>query len=88
MPDHSAIDLVRAGPDHSAVMRASVVGNAMPAARPPSTLATNSTTSVGAQAARRLAGIASMVPTTSIILRPCRSPTAPRYKTEAARPSE
>ncbi len=26
MPDQSAIDLVRAGPDHSAVMSASVVG--------------------------------------------------------------
>ncbi len=41
--DHSAIDFVRAGPDHSAVISASVVGYAMPAASPPPTRATNST---------------------------------------------
>ena len=35
MPDHSAIERVRAGPDHSAVISASVVGNAIPADSPP-----------------------------------------------------
>ncbi len=70
IPDHSAIDFVRGGPDHSAVMSASVVGNAIPAARPPRTRARNRIVSVGANAARRLAGIASAVPTISIILRP------------------
>ena len=44
------------GPDHSAVMSASVVGYAMPAERPPTSRATNSTTSVGAHAATRHAG--------------------------------
>ncbi len=34
-PDHKAIERVRAGPDHRAVISASVVGKAMPAARPP-----------------------------------------------------
>ena len=69
-PDQSAIDFVRSGPDHKAVMSASVVGNAIPAARPPPNLAMNNTMSVGAHAARRLIGIASAVPITSIALRP------------------
>ena len=55
--DHRAIDFVRAGPDHSAVISASVVGYAMPAASPPSTRATTSTVSEGAHAASRQAGI-------------------------------
>jgi len=46
--DHSAIDLVRPGPDQSAAMRASVVGYAMPAETPPSTRAPKSTASEGA----------------------------------------
>ena len=46
--DHSAIDFVRAGPDHSAAISASVVGYAMPAESPPSTRAANSTSSEGA----------------------------------------
>jgi hypothetical protein len=46
--DHSAIDFVRPGPDHSAAIRASVVGYAMPAEIPPSTRAANNTMSVGA----------------------------------------
>ena len=86
--DHSAIDLVRAGPDHSAVISARVVGYAMPAASPPRSRATNRIESVGAYAASRLAGIASAVPTTSRSFRPCRSPSAPRYRTDAASPSE
>ena len=45
IPDQSAIDLVRPGPDQSAVINASVVGNAIPAARPPPTRATKSTSS-------------------------------------------
>ena len=69
-PDHNAIDFVRPGPDHSAVMSASVVGNAMPAASPPPSRAMNNTESVGAHAARRLMGIARAVPINSIALRP------------------
>ena len=46
--DQSAIDFVRACPDQSAVISASVVGYAMPAARPPPTRATKSTSSEGA----------------------------------------
>ena len=57
-PDQSAIDFVRPGPDQSAVISASVVGYAMPAARPPPRRATKSTVSVGAQAASRHMGIA------------------------------
>ncbi len=88
MPDHSAIDVVRRGPDHSAVIRARVVGNAMPADNPPPSRATNSTESLGAYAASSANGIASAVPRTSISLRPYRSPSAPSHSTEAARPSE
>jgi hypothetical protein len=70
MPDHSAIDLVRPGPDHSAVIRARVVGYAIPAASPPPTRAMNRTVSDGAHAARRLNGTASAVPRINISLRP------------------
>ena len=59
MPDHSAIARVRPGPDHSAVISASVVGKARPAATPPSSRAANSTPSDGAKPASRQAGIAS-----------------------------
>ena len=76
--DQSAIDFVRAGPDQSAVISASVVGYAMPAASPPRSRATNRIVSVGAYAASRLAGIASAVPTINMSFRPCRSPSAPR----------
>ena len=69
-PDHSAIERVRAGPDHSAVISASVVGKAMPAARPPIRRAKNSTVIEGASAASSAAGIASAVPSISISLRP------------------
>jgi hypothetical protein len=48
IPDHSAIDFVRWGPDQSAVIRARVVGNAIPAANPPPSRATNNTVSLGA----------------------------------------
>ena len=68
--DHSAIDFVRDGPDQSAVISASVVGYAIPAASPPPTRATNSTSSEGAYAANSDIGIARAVPRTSIILRP------------------
>ena len=61
-PDQSAIDRVRACPDHSAVISASVVGKASPAARPPSTRAQNRTSIDGANAASNDAGIASPVP--------------------------
>ena len=53
VPDQSAIDFVRAGPDQSAVISASVVGNAMPAASPPTTRAANRTSIEGARAASR-----------------------------------
>ena len=76
--DHSAIDFVRPGPDHSAVISARVVGYAMPAASPPQTRAANRTSSDGAYAASSEAGIASAVPRTSMSLRPYRSPSAPR----------
>ena len=65
-----AIDLVRDCPDQSAVMSASVVGKAMPAESPPRTRAAASTSSVGAYAASRHAGIDSSTPPISIILRP------------------
>src|SRR5271166_680976 len=45
VPDHSAIDFVRAGPDHSAVMNARVVGKAIPAERPPRRRATTNSAS-------------------------------------------
>ncbi len=70
MPDHSAIDFVRAGPDHSAVISARVVGKAMPAEIPPSTRAAKRTPIEGAKAASRQAGIDSAMPSVSIILRP------------------
>jgi hypothetical protein len=69
-------------------MIASVVGYAMPAATPPNTRAAASTPTLGAHAARRLAGIDSTTPSSSIILRPYRSPNAPRYSTDAASPNE
>ena len=70
IPDQSAIDLVRSGPDQSAVISARVVGNAIPAASPPITRATNRTSIDGARAASRQAGIESAIPPTSISLRP------------------
>ncbi len=70
MPDQSAIARVRAGPDHSAVISASVVGNAMPAASPPSTRAANSTSTDGASAASSPAGIDSPMPSSTISFRP------------------
>ena len=76
--DQSAIDFVLAGPAQSAVIRASVVGYAMPAAIPPPTRATNSTSSEGAYAASTENGIASAVPRISSSFRPYRSPIAPR----------
>ena len=65
-----AIAFVRAGPDQSAVISASVVGKAIPAATPPSTRAPNRNSAVGAIAARIEAGIESAIPPSSIILRP------------------
>jgi hypothetical protein len=76
--DQSAIAFVRSGPDQSAVISASVVGNAIPAARPPSTRAPNSTSTDGASPAISDAGIVTAMPSTTISLRPWRSPSAPR----------
>ena len=67
---HSAIARVRAGPDQSAVISASVVGYAMPAASPPRMRATIRTSSLGAQAARQSAGIVSSIPPISSSFRP------------------
>jgi hypothetical protein len=67
---HSAIDFVRAGPDQSAVIRASVVGYAIPAARPPITRAANSTSIDGAHAARQSAGTVRIIPRISRSFRP------------------
>lgn len=76
--DHNAIAFVRPGPDQSAVINARVVGKAMPAATPPSSRATINTSTVGAVEAMTDAGTDSAIPSTSIILRPYRSPSAPR----------
>ena len=70
MLDHSAIAFVRAGPDHSAVISASVVGKAIPAASPPKMRAPIRIPTLEAVAARIDAGIESSVPSTSISLRP------------------
>jgi hypothetical protein len=78
VPDHRAIDFVRAGPDHNAVINASVVGYAIPADSPPSRRAPIRTSADDAQAAIRQAGTDRTTPRISIILRPYRSPTAPR----------
>ncbi len=66
----SAIERVRSGPAQSAVMSASVVGYAMPAARPPKMRAKISTSSDGAQAARQSAGMVSTIPRMRSSLRP------------------
>ena len=76
--DHRAIDFVRAGPDHNAVIRANVVGKAMPAATPPTSRAQNRTSIDGAKAATTHIGMDSPVPSSSISFRPWRSPRAPR----------
>ena len=68
--DHRAIERVRAGPDHRAVMSASVVGYAMPAETPPRMRAAMRTCSFGAQAAMRHAGTESETPRISMSLRP------------------
>ena len=68
--DHRAIDFVRAGPDHRAVISASVVGNAIPADTPPSSRASTSTSTEGAHAAIRQAGTESTTPRMSMSLRP------------------
>jgi hypothetical protein len=86
--DQSAIDLVRAGPAQRAVMRARVVGYAMPADRPPRSRAAMRTSMVGANAASRHAGIDSATPRMSMSLRPYRSPRAPSHSTDAASPRE
>ena len=68
--DQRAIDRVRAGPSHRAVIRASVVGKAMPAATPPRTRARISTPIDGVQAASRAVGTVAAMPSTSSSLRP------------------
>src|SRR6185437_9414677 len=68
--DQRAIDLVRPGPDQSAVISASVVGYARPAETPPSTRAPKRTTSDQANAASRLAGMESAMPRSSRSFRP------------------
>ena len=73
-----AYQSVRAGPDHNAVISASVVGYAIPAASPPITRARNRTSMEGAQAARQSAGTVSTMPRTRSSYRPYRSPTAPK----------
>jgi hypothetical protein len=70
MPDHNAIERVRAGPDHSAVISASVVGYAIPADTPPRMRAITKIVSLGEYAARRQVGTESIAPRISIILRP------------------
>jgi hypothetical protein len=65
-----AIALVRPGPDQSAVISASVVGYAIPAASPPRTRAPNNTSIDGAHAAMQSAGIVTSMPRTSSSFRP------------------
>ncbi len=62
--------LVRLPPLHSAVMSASVVGKAIPAATPPPSRARASTSIDGAHAATRLAGTDRAMPSMTICLRP------------------
>ena len=69
-PDHRAMARVLGAPAQSAVISASVVGYAMPAASPPNTRAAKSTVSLGANAASSDAGMARPVPSTSMSLRP------------------
>ncbi len=68
--DQRAIDFVRPGPDHRAVISARVVGYAIPAEIPPTTRATKSTVSDGANPASRDAGMDRSIPRTIISLRP------------------
>ena len=68
--DQSAIDFVRPGPDHSAVISARVVGYAIPAEMPPTTRAANRTVSVGAKPATSDAGTERLIPSTIMSLRP------------------
>ncbi len=75
---HRAIAFVRAGPDQSAVISASVVGYAIPAASPPRTRALNRTSIDGDHAARQSAGTVTTMPMTSSFFRPYRSPIAPK----------
>jgi hypothetical protein len=70
------------------VIRASVVGKAMPAARPPTRRATTSTSIEPAQADATAAGTDSTSPAHMTARRPYRSPSAPSHSTDAARPSE
>ena len=86
--DHNAIARVRAVPNHNAEISASVVGYAMPAAKPPSSRDSASTSTFGARADITAAGMPAIKPMSNMFLRPYRSPIAPRYSTVAASPSE
>ena len=88
MPDHSAIDLRarRARPQRGDQRERRRVGHA--GRQPAEDARADQHLALEAVAARIDAGIASSVPSTSISLRPYRSPSAPRYSTDAARPSE
>src|SRR6516162_5445460 len=70
MPDHRAMDRVRAGPDHNAVTSARVVGYAIPADSPPTSRAAIRTPTDGAKAASRQAGTDNTMPPASRSLRP------------------
>ncbi len=88
IPDHRAMALVRFCPDHRAVIRASVVGKAIPAAKPPMIRAKIRISMEGAKPAMMEEGMASRVPRISIIFLPWWSPRAPNHSTDAARPRE
>lgn len=68
--DHSAMALVRAAPDHSAVIKASVVGYAIPAATPPAMRARFRISIDGAKAASTPVGSERMMPSRSMRRRP------------------
>ena len=71
------------------MIRARVVGYAMPAETPPTIRADDEDLDRSARTPpARQAGIDSPMPSSSIILRPYRSPSAPSHRTDAARPSE
>ena len=87
IPVQRAIAAVSFLPRHSAVIIDSVVGYNMPPDTPTAICAPIRKTAVGDQADMSENGTQRNAPSSSIRLRPYRSPTAPRYRTVAAIPS-
>jgi len=72
--------------ERRAVIKASVVGYAIPAANPPPSRARKRTVSLGENAARRENGTARIVPPTAIVLRPYRSPQGAQPQDRTCQP--